>query len=347
MKGIYERIIAEGDGFRENYRDGFAALIKRLEAQGMDARESFMPAEGFPEKIEQYRAEYHRMLGLDRLSVDGLPSCRLEKLGDDGNADIYRLVTPITPELWQYGLLMVPHGAEKAPLVIAQHGGGGTPELCSDMNGQNNYNHMVRRFLAREAVVFTPQLLLWNFGDPLPTQPSHRINYNRNEIDGNLKRFGMSITAVEIRGIMNAVTFLSTLDFVDGEKICMTGISYGGYFTLHTMAADTRIKAGFSNACFNDRNAYPWLNWIYRDSANMFHDAEIAALCAPRKLYIAVGKNDGVFDYKTAIPEAERIYKYYAAFGCGDNLKFLAWDGGHTMPDDDDGIDFMLDAFKN
>ena len=339
-------IIVEGDTYREQYRDGLSALVKRLEAEGNAERERFMPADTFPERLEEYRQKYCEMLGLDKLTSNGLEAPRLTRLCDGNGAEIYRLVTPITPELSQYGILFVPHGTEKAPLVIAQHGGGGTPELCSDMIGKNNYNHIVRRLLKRKAVVFAPQLLLWNFGEPLATQPKHDIPFNRGEIDKNLKRFGMSITAVEIKGIMNAITFLSELDFIDGERIGMTGISYGGYFTLHTMAADTRIKAGFSNACFNDRNVYPWAGWTYPNSANTFHDAEVAALCAPRKLYVAVGKEDTVFDYQSAIPEAERVKKYFAAAGCPENFVFSAWDGGHTVPSTDEGFDFMFSAFK-
>jgi len=343
---MYNEIIHDGDICRTAYRDGFDSFVKRMEQEANLIRERFMPAEGFPERIKEYRAKYVSMLGLDRITDRGLHDPTFVCIGEDEDAVIYRTVVYITPEIPQYGLLFVPHGITKAPLIIAQHGGGGTPELCSDINGKNNYNHLVRRLLKRKAVVFAPQLLLWNFGEPLAAQPKHDISYNRFEIDKNLKRFGISVTAVEIKGIVNALSFLSKFAFIDADRIGMTGLSYGGYFTLYTMAADTRIKAGFSNACFNDRNAYPLNDWTYPDSAHLFQDAEVAALCAPRKLYIAVGKTDTVFDYKYAIPEAERVKKYYAAAGVPDNFVFTAWDGGHTVPDTDEGFDFMFSAFE-
>ena len=200
--------------------------------------------------------------------------------------------------------------------------------------------------LAHGACAFAPQLLLWNCDPKVTLQPVHDIPHQRRSVDYDLKRFGTSITALEIKGIMNAITFLSTLPFIDGEKIGMTGISYGGYFTLHTMAADTRIKAGLSNACFNDRNAYPWGDWTYPNCANTFHDAEVAGLCAPRRLYVTVGKTDTLFDYQKAIPESERVRKYFDAFGCPESFVFEAWDGGHTIPSSDECIDFMFSAFK-
>lgn len=336
-------IAQEGNAYRKNYAEGFSALIKRLENEAFDRREKFMPADTFPTKIEEYRKKYCEMIGLDRLSFEDLPSPTLTKLGCNNDINIYRLITHITPELTQYGLLFVPCNVSRAPLIIAQHGGGGTPELCSDLDGKNNYNRMVRRLLDRNAVVYAPQLLLWDQESDV-IQPVPKITFNRKNIDNNLKRFGLSITAVEIAGIRNSITFLSGQEWVDSERIGMIGLSYGGYFTLHTMAADTRIKAGFSSGCFNDRNKYPWFDWTYRDCANTFHDAEIAGLCAPRKLYVAVGKEDQVFDYQTAIPESERVGKYFEAFGCRENFVFTVWDGGHTVPDSDDGYDFLFSA---
>lgn len=341
---MYQDIVKSGDEARRAYAEGIDAFIKRLDGEGYAKREAGMPVGDFPARIEEHRQRYIKMLGIDRLPTEGLPASALVRVGEDADAVIYRATVYITPEIPMQGLLFVPHGIKKAPLVIAQHGGGGTPELCSDMNGKNNYNHLTRRFLARGAVIFAPQLLLWNKGEPKETQPSHPIVYNRIEIDKDLKRYGLSITALEIRGIMNAITYLSSLPFVEADKVGMTGLSYGGYFTLYTMAADTRIKVGFSNACFNDRNAYPWADWSYKGSGNRFHDAEVAALCAPRSLFIAVGKEDKVFTYQTVLPEAERVGKYFEAFGCPERYRFLLWEGGHTLPDDDEGIDFLFSA---
>ena len=49
----------------------------------------------------------------------------------------------------------MPEGGVTEPsrFVISQHGGGGTPELCSDFYGDTNYNHLTRRILSRGAVV--------------------------------------------------------------------------------------------------------------------------------------------------------------------------------------------------
>lgn len=342
----YEDIVKDGDTYRKNYLEGIVDFIKRKNNEGFSIRDKFMPADTLPNNIEEYRKKYCAMLGLDKLSDDDCPEPSLIYAGEDEDCKFYRVVVYITPEIPFHGLLFKPHGLVKAPLIIAQHGGGGTPELCSDMNGENNYNHMVRRLIKKGVFVFAPQIMVWRkscfeWGN----EPKQDIPYNRRIIDSLLKSIGVSITAIEIKGIMNSITYLSSLDFIEENNIGMTGISYGGYFTLHTMAADTRIKAGYSNALFNAREKH-FTDWLYENANNTFCDAEVAALCAPRKLYVALGRNDPVVDYRIAAPEAERVKKYFEAFGCPQNYVFDLWDGGHTMSPTDEGIDFMLSAFE-
>lgn len=343
----YTDVVKDGDTYRKNYLEGITDFIERKNKEGFSVREKFMPTSALPDRIEEYRKKYSAMLGLDKLSDDGCPEPSLIYAGEDEDCKFYRVVVYVTPEIPFHGILFKPHGLVKAPLIIAQHGGGGTPELCSDMNGENNYNHMVRRLIKKGLFVFAPQIMVWRKSAvEWDNEPKHDIPYNRQIIDALLKSVGVSITAIEIKGIMNSITYLSSLDFIEKNNIGMTGISYGGYFTLHTMAADTRIKVGYSNALFNAPNIRQFSDWCYDNAVNMFHDAEVAALCAPRKLYVALGKNDAVVDYRKAAPEAERVKKYFEAFGCPQNYIFDLWEGGHTMSPTDEGIDFMLSAFE-
>ena len=347
-KKIYTEEPSTGDSYRQNYENGLQKLIEKLNREGAQVRRDFMPPETFPQKIEEYRREYLRMLGIDGIDVSAPERYECEEIGEDEMGKIYRYALYVTEEIPFYGLLFVPHVRQNpAPLVIAQHGGGGTP-LAADMLGRNNYNHMIHRTLERGAIVVAPQLLLWRFkDDKCLTQRQHNIPYDRKIMDASFKCFGLSITGLEITFIRKAISFFSQMEGVDAERIGMLGLSYGGYFTLHTMAADTRIKAGYSNACFNNRDHYTrFIDWCYKDAGYRFQDAEVAALCAPRKLFLTVGTTDTVFDYSHAIPEAERATDYYKAFGKEENLVFLVWEGGHTVNDTDEGFDFLFDGLN-
>ena len=122
----------------------------------------------------------------------------------------------------------------------------------------------------------------------------------------------------------------------------MTGLSYGGYFTLYTMALETGIRVGYAVGEFNDRDAYPWYDRTYFGDSLRFHDAEVAALCAPRKLIIWIGKADPVFNFETALPELDRIGDYFSAYGVPENLNLSLWDGAHTYSDSDECFNFNL-----
>ena len=112
------------------------------------------------------------------------------------------------------------------------------------------------------------------------------------------------------------------------------------------MAAEPRIKAGYSVAAFNDKDVYDQSDWCYFGSALQFQDAELAALCAPRKLFVSVGTQDYVFDWKTASQEASLAASYYQKQGFEGRFRFSVRDCGHTLPDDDEGLDFLFSALN-
>ena len=345
-KRIYTEEPSTGDAYRQNYVDGMQSFLEKLNRAGADARKRFMPPEGFSERIEDYRRAYLEMLGIADMDVSAPEHYECEAVGEDDLCKIYRYVLHMKEGIPFYGLLFVPHERRTpAPLMICQHGGHGTPELAANMHGKNNYNCMIQRTLERGAVVFAPQLMLWRCNGESAAQRTHPIEYDRRRLDASLRRFGLSITGLEITFIRRAISLFSEMDWIDGERIGMTGISYGGYFTLHTMAAEPRIKVGYSNACFNNRDCYPaFTDWYYAGSGYRFQDAEVAALCAPRKLFLSVGTQDPLFDYQKAIPEAERAKVYYEAFGKPENLVFQVWEGGHTVSSTDEGFDFLFEV---
>ena len=332
------------DDYRKCYIDGVNDFIKRQYDKAEKQRNDFLNANELANNMDKFRNEYKQMLGFDKIPKSN-KEAKSAFVASDDICDIYRLTVYPVEEVPFYCLLLVPHNASDAPLFIAQHGGGGTPELCCDIYGKNNYNHLARRALKRGAVVLAPQLMLWSSKES-ETMRAHKIPHDRRAFDNVFKSFGFSMTALEIAGIMKGIDYACGLPYVDSDKIIMAGISYGGYFTLYTMAADTRIKAGYVAAAFNDRSVYNWSDWCYKNSAMKFHDAEVAALCIPRKLCITVGQQDKIFDYKSAVREVEKARNYFKALGCEQKFLFDLWDGGHTIPDNDDAYEFIFSITK-
>ena len=339
-KNHYTCPMNEGDEYRQRYLDSVKAFISSELEKSEKNRDEFCPAKAMARDRESFRAKYLSMIGQPEYPSN-TPSATQEFTGEDDFCRIWRLSIEILPGFFFYGILMRPHGKSRTPLVIAQHGGGGTPEKCSDMWGENNYSFFVKRALERGFAVFAPQIMVWSFNVPDENgQPQAGVSYgHRRDYDNQLKRLGLSLTGLEVFCIRRSVDYLSSLDFIDGERIGMTGLSYGGYFTLHTMAADTRIKAGYAAGFFNNRSRECFFDWGYRDAALTFGDAEVAGLCAPRLLILDVGKTDPVFAYESSIPEAERAKKYYEAAQSADKFRYNLWEGGHRFDTESDGFE--------
>lgn len=295
---------------------------------------------------ESNRNVLRALIGIDLFDGTSPLPPQITVAGETDLATVYRMNVYITDDIPFYALLHLPKAAKAPlPLIVAQHGGGGTPELCSDLYGKNNYNGMVRRCLQRGAAVLAPQLLLWS-NQETETMRCHPIPFDRTKTDSQLRRFGSSITGLEICGIRRCLDYVCGREDIDENRIGMVGLSYGGYFTLHTMALDQRIKAGYSAGAFNSRDAHCLCDWCYPGAAYLMQDAEVAALCAPRKLYLQVGVEDNVFNYRTAIAEAEQAKAYYRQLDAENNIRFDVWPGGHTLSDHDEGFDFLLSALQ-
>ena len=342
---LYSEDFSVADGYRQAYSDSLYAYIAAKRADSAAMRDAFMPPEAYARDPESFRRRYIQMLGapLTEYAYSVVPG-KEEYVATDDLCRITRVTLEIFPGFHFYGMFMEPtseirkDAVGRFPLVICQHGGGGTPELCSDMHGKNNYSHMTRRVLEYGAIVFAPQLYLWNTA-------LYNVPMDRGEVDRELRRYGSSIVGLEIYCIRKAIDYLLAGPFIDPKRIAMNGLSYGGMYTMYTMAAEQRIAAGYTCGCFNDR-AEPTVmaDLVFSGSGGTFMDAEVAALCAPRALYIDVGKSDTVFNYKTAEAEFSRVPRYFEACGVPENVRFNLWEGGHTVCDRDDGYDFLFDA---
>lgn len=333
-KDLYTEEVSKARPFRRDYLDSVLTLAEVIKQDKQIEREGYITPEKLRNNRQKYLDDFKKMLG-DPL-FDRTEKCEMQKMfvGVDGQGYIYRLIFNFEKNIKFCGLLFVPFDAkEKLPLVVAIHGGDGTPELMSDIYGKNYYSHITRRLLDRNVVVFAPQLLIWD-------GKSYGDMFDRFEIDSRYKALGGSLTAFETECIRGALDKLCEAEFIDGEKVGVAGLSYGGYYSIVTAVLDERIKAVYSSCVFNDRIKYPRPDFVYKGMADCFLDAETAALIYPRALYIEAGKNDGIFRSEGAVSEMERLRPYYEKIP--ENLVFKVTESGHKYDDSDEGLDFLI-----
>ena len=322
--------------YKQNYLDGIEKTIAKRQKDAELAREKY--AENILSDGDSYRADFKKMLGWPLVdhTPERLPNVISEKLSDEGRFEIFRMQFEVLDGLFLTGLFIKQKSNDRLPLVIVQHGGGGSPELVANFYGTtSNYHDMLPYVIERSCHAFLPQLYVWGEG--------HGVKYDRISHDAQLKRLGGSITALEVFGITRIIDYFEAQDYV--KSFGMLGLSYGGFYTLYTAACDTRISSALTCAQFSSRDAYPWPDWVWQSSGFLFDDAEIACLVYPRNLYIAVGERDDLFDYRFAVESFEKIKKLCGG-DASDWLEFQTFDGIHEFLRDGRLVERMISDLK-
>lgn len=331
----YQEDALTANPYKQDYLNSVEKLIQeRLQEAGAVRA---LRAKEILENPEQARAEFAKMLGWPLSEEPRQPLTTVATLlSEENGIRLCRMRFEIFPGFFYYGLYFE-HTGQRLPLVLSQHGKWGTPEVCSDVIPleQTNYHHMSRRILQRGAHVFAPQMLLWQ-------EESCGIAYNRDLLDAKLRQVGGSMVALELYCLRCCIHYFAAQPEVDEAQIGMVGLSYGGMYTLYAAALDIRIKAAFSCCYFNDRSLQIFPDWSWKGSARQFMDAEIALLCRPRALFLAIADHDPGFLVQNGIREYNRLCRVLQTQGCAQEwLHFEVFAGIHEFCPEDR----FLDAF--
>ncbi len=337
-----------GYAHRAEVLSQFKALLGK-ERRKADARRKqyFRPdlssIEAYRESIVPYRQEFKEMLGwpLTEDYPGKKPKVRRKFVAEDDQARITRLWIEMFPGVETYGILFMPPGDGPHPLIISQHGGGGTPEYCSSFHTSWNYNDMTRRILKRGFAVFAPQLMLWaEYLGP---------KCDFNALDRELKTFGGSMAACEILRLQRCLDYLLSRQDIDENRVGMIGLSWGSFYTMVTAAVDTRIRSALASCFFNSHafsGAMGGSN-VWFNSANLFLGAEIAGLICPRRLCIEIGTQEkGAFSPRLAQKQLRTVEKFYGDLGIPGEFMYNEHDWGHEVDRKDEAIRFLIKGLK-
>ena len=333
----YNEAGCAAEEYRIKYLRGMEKLIGGMEQEAVEKRKAY--CRDLMKDKEPYRKKLAELLGwpLTEKRDQTPPNVVIQRLAQEENYLIDRMQFTVMEDFVITGLLFRHIGNGDRPIVIAQHGGEGTPELISGISKTTgNYNHMVERILANGANVFAPQLLLWS-------ENLYKPNYDRNMLDARLKNVGSSVTALEIYALIRILDYFEQQEWV--TKIGMVGLSYGGYYTQLTAALDTRIKAAISCSYFCDAMHWVKPDWSFNGIAECFGEAEIACLVHPRKLFLEMGNKDNLFDYQKSIREYEKI-RAICNGNTDDWLDFTVFDGEHEFYKEDDHIKKLIECLR-
>jgi len=135
---------------------------------------------------------------------------------------------------------------------------------------------------------------------------------------------------------MVGLDYLASLPEVDEERLVVMGQSGGGTTTLFTGAVDERVWATVPSCYFcTFRHSilamyHCTCNYVPRllELAEMY---DVAALVAPRLLYVIAGREDPIFPIEGVEIAYAKVSEVYEAMGTGDNLGLYVGPEGHRF----------------
>lgn len=134
------------------------------------------------------------------------------------------------------------------------------------------------------------------------------------------------------------VDFVTTLPYVDADRLGVMGLSGGGTMTLWSALVDDRLKAA-EIVCYSDRFAdfgYRDLNYcgsqITPGLFELVDLPDLQGLLAPLPLLIDIGAYDDCFRIESAMRAHEHVRDIYAAADAAERLRLELFPSGHRWP---------------
>lgn len=301
------------------------AQRKSLEPAIQSGRVS-IPKAPEEEKLAALRQELLDTLGVPRECIESNAQLiQREPLAEHRDFLIERLIfKACDSELRLYGLLGTSKTGETAPLVIALHGTGASPERIFGLDSPLQYdmpdyhNELGLRLLREGFAVLAPQLIT-----EIKLQEVEHYSESRSSLDLRAMPLGYRIQGIEIGMISSAIGYFAKDGNADKSRIAAYGISLGGQTAFYLTALDERIQAVVVSQFIDDRASklvgllHPLANWrfvselsnIFPGILRNFDDVNVAGLVAPRPLFIEVGGDDGRSEGATRLlPKLQDVY---------------------------------------
>ena len=314
------------------YIDG---LIEEQKEQSLSRfAPDFSNLAAYHKSVMPYREQLAASFGYPPPLATNGSEPRIVFVGRDSVCSIYRIWIGVARGIEAYGLYMVPHDIDgKAPLLICEHGGGGNPEAICDLDTRINYHSFGHEAVKRGYIVWAPGLVMRCVygGDP------EIEGADRNLLDRRLRLLGTSIIGMELQMIIEGTrTLVRYRPEIDPERIGMTGLSWGGFYTLHVAALFPEVKVAVPSGNFREHEGV--LNRVDEPGNRMdpnhfslFGNAQVAGMVCPRPLMIQMGKEDTLFDMEGVRREAEKAAAYYEKLGIEELFEYSEHPGGHVF----------------
>ena len=291
-------------------KDYFQRRIEEArELRDREWKPDFSSPEAYEKSLSRHRANCRKMLGLVDAEAE-VAKAQSKQLAASADCRIERITIPMFAGLSARGLLFSPAADGPHPVALVCPDANAWPEQFAGLGGDAEPAAWLMNLVARGAAVYLPQSI-----ERLPDHPYSKTTNNK---DRRMVLYrlgypvGRTMPGLDVQDTLAAVDYLASRSDVDPSRIGLVGVGQGGMTALHAAAVDRRIAAAVVADYFQVRD-HCWQEPVDRRLPRQlleFGDAELAALIAPRPLFILNSPDSPVPPDRVEI-EIRRAGRFY------------------------------------
>jgi dienelactone hydrolase len=293
----------------------------------------YLSPDRFIEQAKDYRKYFYEDI-IGKFEEPFLPpDTRTRKIYDRERWTGYEVVMDVYPDLFAWGYFLIPKDirpGERRPVVVVQHGRSGLPAGMVEGN-LTAYNDVGAKLADQGFIVYAPFNLY---------RGEDRYRFLSKKANSLKKTLFSFIIAQHDQ----TLRWLSSLPFVDKDRIAFYGLSYGGEaamrippvlegYCLSICSGDfgdwtRKVTDTYTKSTF--MNSFEW-EMPYFNMGSTFSYAEMAYLMIPRPFMVERGHDDLVEPDEWVSYEYGKVRYLYDQFNLGDKTAIEFYNGGHSM----------------
>ncbi len=300
------------------------------------SRLDFTSPTAYEHSAEHYR-NYYRENIMGRIhATKSVLNLRSRLIEESDKYLCHEVVLDVLPDFILEGYLLVPKGlrpGERRPLVVVQHGRGGTPRttIALKQGGRPTYGEISPRLANEGYLVFAPQ-------NPYVFEDRYR------QLVRKLNPLGWTLYSLIHCQYEQMFVWFTQLPFVDMQRVAFIGQSYGGKTAVRVPPVMPQFALTICTGDFNEgvvkmaSTRYPF-SFALLDEYEMFefglgksfNYGDLAALAAPKPFMAQRGHSDGVAWDEFVGYEYARVLRLYTRIGLPQNSELYWFKGGHEI----------------
>lgn len=266
------------------------------------------------------------------------PHPRSRFLGRGRGYGMWDVTLEVWPGVFAWGTLLVPDGlapGERRPVVVCQHGLEGQPSVALE---DDVTTRDWRVYRAYPRTLAERGFICW-----VPHNP-YRGATEFRQLQRKANPLGLTLFSFIAGQHQQHLRWLSSLPFVDPERIGFYGISYGGLSALRLPAILPQYAVSVCSGAFNTwswkimtrdfKGSYVFTHEYEQFSFNLaptFGNADLAALIAPRPFMVERGHQDPVSIDEKVAQEYAKVARLYSDLGVPERTEIEYFVGPHEI----------------